>query len=47
MHNAIKQGKTLIAKAQETMQRNANRYRCLVNFGPKDKVYISIKNWKT
>ncbi len=29
------------------MQRNANRHRRPVNFGPKDKVYISTKNWKT
>jgi hypothetical protein len=44
MHNVIKQGKTLIAKAQETMQRNANYYYYLVNFNPKNKVYIFIKN---
>ncbi len=34
-------------KAQETMQWNANRYRRPVDFGPKDKVYVSTKNQKT
>ncbi len=29
------------------MQRNANRHRRPVNFGPKDKVYVFTKNWKT
>jgi len=47
MHNAIEQGKTLMTKAQETMQRNANRHRRPVDFGPEDKVYVSTKNWKT
>jgi hypothetical protein len=29
------------------MQRNVNRHRRLVDFRPKDKVYVSTKNWKT
>jgi hypothetical protein len=44
IHDAIERGKTQMAKAQETIKRNINRHRRLVNFGPRDDVYVSTKN---
>jgi transposase InsO family protein len=36
-----------IRKTQEVMQGQANRHRREPDFGPKDKVWITTKNWKT
>ena len=32
-------------KAQEKQQVQANKHRRLVDFGEKDKVWVSTKNW--
>jgi transposase InsO family protein len=47
LESARKIAQANIRKAQEVMQRQANKHRREPDFGPKDKVWITTKNWKT
>ena len=47
MQEALEKGKEFIKKAQEKKEKDINKYRRLIDFQVKDKVFISTKNWKT
>jgi hypothetical protein len=47
LESACKIAQANIRKAQEVMQRQANKHRREPDFGLKDKVWITTKNWKT
>jgi hypothetical protein len=39
--------KSHIALVQQKKERNVNKHRCLVNFKPRDKVWVKTANWST
>jgi hypothetical protein len=47
MYEAINKAKSIMAKAQEKKNKDVNAHRQEVNFGEGDKVWVSIKNWRT
>jgi len=47
MHDAWRVAREHMNKAQERMEKAANRHRRPVDFGVGDKVWVTTKNWKT
>ncbi len=45
--NAVAYARALMAKAQDRQAKQANKKRRIPDFGPKDKVYVIKKAWKT
>jgi transposase InsO family protein len=47
MHQTIKKGRELMARAQSKKETDVNRHRREIDFAVGDQVYVSTKNWKT